>query len=109
MYFRVADEFLVGTAPPLEIKVTYLDTGSGGLAIDVPTAAGVLRAPAVTKHGSSAWRTATWRVTGARLDGSLGSGARLDGALADGADFSIRALGRSPLEVRFVRLVKAAP
>lgn len=92
----VDDRFLAGPVAAVDVKVTYLDTGTGDFWITAPSAGGVVAGPRVARHGSDTLRTATFRLAGVRFDGSF----------AGGADLAIRTAGPDDLEVRFVRLVR---
>ena len=85
----VDPRFAAAASGRIVLKVTYLDEGDGGFAID--TGSGT--SAAVERTGSGTWRTATIALP----DGALAASARLRVSLASGAD---------DLVVRFVRLVR---
>jgi hypothetical protein len=91
------DRFLPpGRTFPVDLKVTFKDTGSGSWRVAYPTSTGTVLSDAVPHAGDGAWKTATFRLDAARWNG----------ALAHGADLRLVAAGPADLEVRFVRLVK---
>ncbi len=89
-------------ASSADLKVTFLDAGSGSFAIDTPAG----RSAAVPLGGTGEWRTATIALPDGALaptgggagDGSDSAPVRLRISLADGSD---------DLAVRFVRLVRS--
>ena len=85
----VDPRFAAAASGRIVLKVTYLDEGDGGFAID--TGSGT--SAAVERTGSGTWRTATIALP----DGALAASARLRISLAPDAD---------DLVVRFVRLVR---
>ncbi len=99
LYFFVDDAFLVGSAPPVEIKVTFVDNGTASWHVEYHNADGPATTPPVTNLGSSSVKTVTFSIDDAVFSGGL----------AGGSDFRIYTGGVEDIEVRFVRLVKLSP
>lgn len=94
LYFDVDERFL-DASEPVDLKVTWLDEGSGDWSVEYATAGGTASTPAIPRTGDGTWKTTTLRVEDAAFDDSM----------AGGTDFRI---GGS-LETRFVRVVKVDP
>jgi hypothetical protein len=99
LYLFVDDAFIVGTAPPFELKVTYIDAGTATWRVEYEGTAGPAHTATVTNTASDTVKTATFTVTDAVLAGGLTAS----------ADLRITATGGQDLEVRFVRLVRREP
>ncbi len=93
----VDDRFLPRGRPfPVDVKVTFRDSGTGSFRIGYPTATGAVLSDPVVYTNAGNWKTATFR-----LDAAL-----WNGTLANAADLRLTATGPADLEVRLVRLVK---
>ncbi|MBI2571379.1 MAG: hypothetical protein HYV63_30600 [Candidatus Schekmanbacteria bacterium] len=98
-YFDLDDDFWHDAEAAAQIKVTYLDTGTGQWQVSYAAAAGIGLATPVARTDTGAWRTATVEVADALFDDSL----------ASSTDFRICTLDDEDLQMRFVRVVRVAP
>lgn len=97
LYFD-ADERFLSAAESVDLKVTWLDSGTGDWSVEYATAGGTAASAPVARTDSGEWRTTTIRLEDAVFDDSL----------AGATDFRIGSTSDG-LEVRFVRLVKIDP
>ena len=97
LYFDLGDRFRAPADGPLEVKVPYLDHGPWRLEWDAGEC-GAASAP-IESRGDGATRTATIPVGAAALAGGL----------PDTTDLRVVATGDTDVEVRMVRVVRAAP
>lgn len=99
IYFDLDDRFLHRRSDPVDIKVTYLDAGTGPWLIQYAGVNGLTATPPVTRTNSGGYMTATVRIEDGYFDDSL----------AGSCDFRLFDGGADDLEVRFVRVVKMNP
>ncbi len=95
LYFDVDDRFLLASAEPVDLKVTWRDAGSASWTVDYASTSGTSSTAPTTNAATGAWKTTTFHLTDATFDGSM----------PGGSDFRIHATG-GDVEARFVRLVK---
>ena len=95
IYFFVDDRFMAGENDQSQIKVTYLDSGTGTWHLEFMTAQGLSQSESILNTNSGLLKTATFE-----LENPLFSN-----GMDQGADFTIVVLG-SDIEVRFVRLIR---
>lgn len=74
LYFRVADAYAFNVKKPIEITVEYFDEGKGAFSlqydsrdVDATQLGAYKDGQAVELSGTGTWKTATWRLTDARL------------------------------------------
>jgi hypothetical protein len=96
LYFDLVDSFLHDSSQPVEIKVTYLDKGSGSFSLQYASQSGARNTAPVTLANSNAKKTATFRIQDGRFDGSL----------TGGTDFRLVASG-GDIEITFVRVISS--
>lgn len=99
LYFFLHDAFVSPSrVQPLDVKVTYLDAGTGDFWLEYLDALGAMReSPKASRGGSGRLRTATFHIENL-LPGN---------GLTDNADFRVFAAeSGADLDVRMVRVVK---
>lgn len=96
IYLDLDERFFAGGIVPVEVKVTYRDSGNGSFRIDYPAAGGVTSTALQAYTNTGAWRTATFSLPDALWNDTL----------AGGNDLRLAATGPADLEVRFVRVVR---
>ena len=96
IYLDLDERFFAGGIVPVEVKVTYRDSGNGSFRIDYPAAGGVTSTSPQAYTNTGGWRTATFSLPDALWNDSL----------AGGNDLRLAATGPADLEVRFVRVVR---
>jgi len=96
IYLDLDERFFAGGVVPVEVKVTYRDSGTGSFRIDYPAAGGVTSTASQAYTNTGGWRTATFSLPNALWNDSL----------AGGNDLRLMATGPADLEARFVRAVR---
>ncbi len=96
IYLDLDERFFAGGIVPVEVKVTYRDSGTGSFRIDYPAAGGVASTSPQAYTNTGGWRMATFSLPDALWNDSL----------AGGNDLRLAATGPADLEVRFVRVVR---
>ncbi|MEO8274718.1 MAG: hypothetical protein ABI639_00765, partial [Thermoanaerobaculia bacterium] len=96
IYLDLDARFFAGGVVPVEVKVTYRDSGTGSFRIEYPGASGTQSTTSQTYANSGAWRTATFAIPDGLWNGDL------PGA----TDLRLVATGPADLEARFVRVVR---
>jgi hypothetical protein len=96
LYFFVQDNFAFGNTSSMQIKVTYLDTGTTQWQLQYRNNLGNLVTESVSNSNSGSKKTATFTLTNASFDNGM----------TGNADFRLYNGGSSDIEVRFVRLVR---
>ena len=96
IYLDLDERFFAGGNVPVEVKVTYRDSGNGSFRIDYPAAGGVTSTSPQAYTNTGGWRTSTFSLPDALWNDSL----------AGGNDLRLAATGPADLEVRFVRVVR---
>ncbi|MEO8197179.1 MAG: hypothetical protein ABI689_10690 [Thermoanaerobaculia bacterium] len=96
IYLDLDARFFAGGIAPVEVKVTYKDTGSGSFRIEYPASGGVTSTAAQPYTNTNTWRTATFPIPNGLWNNSL------PGA----TDLRLVAIGPADLEARFVRVVR---
>ena len=100
--FTLDDAFLAGGPHAIEIKLTYPDQGTGAFVVEYMASAGATQTASVDLSNTGEVRTATFAIP----DFVAQAGAP--------ADFLVRSIGAAgsgaeDIELRFVRVVRAAP
>ena len=95
-YFFVDDLFIAGNAPAVDLKITFLDVGTGQWVLEYMGPLGVVQSQPVIQTASGLVKTVTFRLEDAIFSNSL----------VNSSDFRIVNTGAHDIEVRFVRLVK---
>ena len=96
IYLDLDERFFAGGVVPVEVKVTYRDSGTGSFRIDYPAAGGVTSTAPQTYTNTGGWRTATFSLPDALWNDSLPAATTCASSPTGPAD----------LEVRFVRVVR---
>ncbi len=96
LYFFVDDNFTFGNSSNLQLKITFLDTGSALWQLQFQNNKGQLVSDTVTNTNTNTIRTATFDLPDADFDNGM------PGA----ADFRIYNGGSSDIEIRFARLIR---
>lgn len=96
IYLDLDERFFAGGVVPVEVKVTYRDSGTGSFRIDYPAEGGVTSTAPQIYTNSAGWRTSTFTLPGALWNDSL----------AGGNDLRLVATGPADLEARFVRVIR---
>ncbi len=98
LYFDLDADFLDGGPHTVEVKVTYLDAGTGSWALEYSSNSGVRTTADVVETDSAEWLTATFAIPDLHATAAF-----------SGQDFVIRATGAEDVEAWFVRVIRAAP
>jgi hypothetical protein len=96
IYFFVQDNFAINSSPQMQIKITYLDTGTVSWQLQYRNDLGQIISETVNNTNSNSLKTATFDLINASFDNGM----------QGNADFRIFNGGVSDLEVRFVRLIR---
>jgi hypothetical protein len=96
LYFFVQDDFAIGDSVNMQIKVTYLDTGTTVWQIQHRNSLGQQVSQSVTNTNTNTKKTASFDLDTINLDNGM----------TGNADFRIYNGGVNDIEVRFVRLIK---
>jgi hypothetical protein len=96
LYFYVQDEFANGNSVNMQIKVTYLDTGTTAWQLQYRNTSGQIESQTVTNTNTNTKKTVSFALPVINLDNGMNGS----------ADFRIYNGGINDIEVRFVRLVK---
>jgi hypothetical protein len=96
LYFFVQDDFALNNTDDMQIKVTYLDSGTTAWQLQYRNVSGQLESQTVTNTNTNTKKTASFEL----------STINLDNGMTAAADFRIYNGGINDIEVRFVRLIK---
>ncbi len=96
LYFFIQDNFVKGSSPNMQIKVTYLDAGTAQWQLQYRTTSGQISSSSVTNTNTNTTKTATFDLVNANFNN----------AMTANADFRIFNGAVHDLEVKFVRVIR---
>jgi hypothetical protein len=96
LYFFVQDDFAFGNAANLQLKVTYLDTGTASWQFQYQNLLGQQEIQSVSNTNSQTIKTASFELAAINLNN----------AMTGSSDFRIYNGGINDIEIKFVRLLK---
>ena len=96
LYFFVQDNFAHGTSPDMQLKITYLDSGTSNWKLQYRNKLGQIISEPIQNSNSNTLKTATFEFINVNFDNDM----------TGNADFRLFNGGLNDIEIRFVRLIR---
>ncbi len=96
LYFFIQDDFAQGNSPNMQLKVTYLDTGTTTWQLHYNDNTAQTISESITNSNTDSLKTATFELPNAHFDNNM----------TGNSDFRIYNGGVNDIEVKFVRLIR---